>query len=71
MAKKFLGFLDDLNYGSIQDRGIALLRSGITTVFLNKPPKATFINSDSCVKCGKCLKTCFYDALIKTKIKSW
>lgn len=70
MAKKISGFLDDQKYESIQDiRGIALPKIGDYNSILNKPPKTAFINADSCVKCGKCLKTCFYDALIKTKDK--
>ena len=64
MADQISAFLDRKGYPSIGDiRGIALPMIGSYDDVLYHPAMAAEMDPEKCVACGKCIKTCFYDAI--------
>ena len=64
MADQISAFLDRKGYPSIGDiRGIALPMIGYYDDVLYHPAMAAEMDPEKCVACGKCIKTCFYDAI--------
>ena len=59
-------FMDENGYKTLEDmKGIALDGIGDYDSVLHKPALAAKFDQDLCVACGKCIKTCFYDAISK------
>lgn len=57
-------FMERHSYETLDDfRGITLQH--ITTVeeLAKRPRKVAVLNTDDCTSCGRCVQSCFYDAL--------
>lgn len=64
MVDGLVSFMEKNNYKCIDDmRGIALPKIGDYASILNKPALVAYIDPETCTGCGKCIKTCFYDAI--------
>lgn len=64
MVDSLASFMDAKNYKCIDDmRGLALPKIGSYESILNKPPLTAEVNPEACKGCGKCIETCFYDAI--------
>lgn len=57
-------FMNEKGYATLDEmRGIALPLIGDYDSVLHHPAKAAKVDPAACIACGKCVKTCFYDAL--------
>ena len=66
MNDEISAFMDEHGYKTLDDmRGIALPQIGDYESVLHKPACVADFDTDKCVACGKCIKTCFYDAISK------
>lgn len=66
MNEGIAAFMDRKGYGCLADmRGIALPMIGDYDSVLHKPKLSACIDTEKCAACGKCINTCFYDALSK------
>lgn len=66
MNEQISAFMDVKGYESIEQmRGIALPLIGDYDSVLHQPACAAVIDPDKCIACGKCVRTCFYDAITK------
>lgn len=66
MNEGIAAFMDRKGYGSLADmRGIALPLIGDYESVLHQPKLAACVDAEKCTACGKCIHTCFYDALSK------
>lgn len=64
MKEQLAEFMDRKGFETIDEmRGIALPLVGDYDSVLHHPAKAARVDPEKCVLCGKCIKTCFYDAL--------
>lgn len=62
--EKIIDFMQSHGYENINDmKGIALPYIGSYDSILNGEKLSATVNTESCKKCGKCINTCFYDAL--------
>ena len=69
-ADQISAWLDAKGYDSINDiRGIALPNI-LKTAEVEREPEGVFaeVNTDKCIKCGVCTRSCFYDAIHVTKV---
>ena len=66
MNDEIAKFMDTHGYETLEDmRGIALPLIGDYDSVLHKPACVASFDSKTCIACGKCIKTCFYDAISK------
>lgn len=66
MNEQISRFMDEHGYASIEQmRGVALPFVGEYDALLGKPAMAAEIIPEACTACGRCERTCFYDAISK------
>ena len=66
MNDQISAFMDAHGYRCVEDmRGIALPYIGEYDALLHQPAKAAEIIPEACTACGRCIRTCFYDAISK------
>jgi len=64
MVDKMSKFMDEHGYTNITEmRGIALPKIGSYDSILHQPAMAAEMDPALCTGCGKCVNTCFYDAI--------
>lgn len=67
MNEGIASFMDRKGYKCLEDmRGISLPGIGDYESVLHQPKLTPHFDMEKCTVCGKCVKTCFYDALRKT-----
>ena len=67
MNERISEFMDAKGYKTIEQmRGIALPLIGDYDSVLHQPACSAVIDTNKCIACGKCVRTCFYDAISKT-----